>query len=832
MQKKISSLRILIPDATQNYIQNPSGRFDTTGWNVFSSTLSRTLDFARFGIASLKVITTGSALREGIYYRVSNLTGVREPVTVSAYVRGAGKVRIRLIDSPSGKQYSSKAVVLSSTRWKRIEVSGLCSGGNDVRLYVETDGATAQPTTFYVDGAQMERKAYSTSYCDGDQPGCRWNIIQHASMATRDSNTREGGRWVTLSGEERIQEDLYMTLVGGLGMAPIRNSIQSFAVGAGSYFQNSKITDRVVTLTFHAKHEDLLGRDQEISLTALHRLRQFLIDTVKPDLTGGDQDFLIEYQDGDMPLYFRARYDGGLEGEWDIRNKWINSFPLRLLVVTPLIYEDDQEMGTIDFQESFFAQNIAGRVDGRWSNMNFGVNGQVDAVALGRKGEIYISGVFTQANNNNGAIAPNIFANRIAYWDGEKFNQLSSGANGRVYNIAIAPNGYVYAVGSFTTIGGVAATRAAYWDGVAWNAMGTGLNSDGYVVEIAPNGDVYVGGAFTSAGGSNSHYISRWDGTKWNVVGVLSGLNGTVGTIAISPDGLYMYLGGAFTDQFGLSAGALLCVAKYTVSTNTFAAVGSGLNNTVYRVIISPSGVVYASGAFTASGTTTCSRVAQLVGAAWAPMGSGMDGIVYGIAAGPNGDIVAVGQFTIAGGIFTKTIALWNGSSWTNVDSEFSVGLAIASMALLDVQYTPSGDIYVGGALNTGVSPIYQSLFSGITTIDNIGSSEASPFVYILGPGRLKWLENQTTKKRIFFDLTVLSGEEVFIDFGKGTIQSTVRGSLFYAMLPGSDFNAFNLIPGPNKIACLITNDVAAVMKIGYTPGHWSMDTTMLRERV
>lgn len=849
MAKKSPSLRILVPEGTSNYILNPSARFDVTGWNAFGSTISRTLDYARFGIASVKVITNGTVLREGTFYRVNALSGINDPITVSTYVRGAGKVRIRLIDNPAGAQWVSKAISLSTARWQRIQVTGRCTGSNDMRLYVETDGATAQPTTFYVDGVQMERKAYSTSFCDGDQPGCRWNIIQHASISTRDPYTREGGKWVELSGPEREEEDLYMTVVGGLGMPPIVNNRQSFATAPGGYFQSSKITERIVTLTFHAKHKDLLGRDKSISLDFLHALRQFLIDVIKPDLTGGDQDFLVEYRDGDIPLYFRARYDGGLEGTWDVRNKWANSFPLRLLMVSPAIYEDSQEMATIDFQESLILNGAAARVDGKWNNMNFGfkdgnpfligADGGVNSLKMGRKGEIFAVGSFSTANFSANAIDPLIPANYITYWDGQKWTSISTITNGFINDVAIAPNGYVYVVGAFTSIGGVAANRAAFWDGAAWNAMGTGLaggGAEGYTVAIAPNGDVFVGGSFLTAGGNTARNIAYWRSGIWRGLGQYNGLDNSVFSIAISPDGLFMYVGGSFRNQFGLSLFDLNGITRYTVATDRFAAVGSGFGTqTVLVVIIAPSGTVYCGGTFTVSGSTTVNFIAQLIGSLWAPLGSGMavdtvvgSANVRSLNFMPSGDLIAVGDFDTAGGLRARRIALWNGSTWVNLDIEIAIGKP-TNVGAYAVQVAPNGDIYFGGdgfgVLPSGV--VYQSQVSGITLVDNIGTAEASPFLYILGSGRLKWLENQTTKKRIYFDLTILSGEEVFIDFGKGTIKSTVRGDLYYSILPGSDFNAFTLIPGENKIACFITNDVGAIVKMGYQPNHWSLDASM-----
>jgi hypothetical protein len=242
----------------------------------------------------------------------------------------------------------------------------------------------------------------------------------------------------------------------------------------------------------------------------------------------------------------------------------------------------------------------------------------------------------------------------------------------------------------------------------------------------------------------------------------------------------------------------------------------------VYSVIISPSGTVYASGVFTASGTTSCASIAQLMGSTWVPLGSGLNTNARKMSINSKGDLIVVGGFSTAGGVAVKGIALWNGSSWVPLDIEVSIGYA--SPVGFAIKFSQTNDIYFGGTGFGGSLSTNQSQMAGITLINNVGSTEVSPFVYIQGTGRLIWLENQTSKKRIFFDLTILAGEEVFIDFGKGTIESTVRGSLFFSMLPGSDFNAFTLMPGENKIACLITKDVGASVKMGYQPVHWSMD--------
>lgn len=827
------TLRALIPDATINYIKNPALRYDTTDWNAQGSTISRVLTRARFGIASLKVVTTGSAVREGVYFRVSALSGISEPITVSAYVRGDGKVRIRLDNNVvGGTEFFSDAFQLTDDRWTRIWVTGFSTGGNDLRLFVETDEGTAKVRTFYVDGAQLERKSYPTTYCDGDQEGCRWNGVYHNSSSQRLSDTRAGGRWIELSGPEREAEDLYMTTAGGLGMAPLTNNTQTYAQAPGAYFSNSKVNVRPMTFLFHAKHKVEDGTCNPVTLEHLHNLRQMLIDIVKPDRTAGDEDIWFEYHDGTVPLYFQARYDGGLDGDWDVRNQFVNSFPLRLLAVNPIMYEDTQNAQELDFQETVTNNFTVARIDGQWNRLNFGMNDDVLALAIGPRGEIYAGGLFTTVNNNAAAIDPSRTA-RVAYWDGEKWVAIATSlsAAGTINAIAVAPNGYVYVGGSFTTINGVAANHVAYYNGSTWNAMGTGLNVGVCrTIAIAPNGYVYVGGDHTTAGGIVSTRIAMWDGTKWNRVGQYGGLNAAVFSISIDQDGTTLYAGGSFTDENGNPGSALTRVAKYNLSTGMFSAMSSGIDTLrVNEIKVSKSGIVYACGRFTTAGGVTVNNICYWDGSSWNAMGSGVTtgtvattAEVLAMELYDNGDLLIGGYFDKSGTISIFGFALWNGSTWTPFDINSQAGFSASTYPYTIIINNETQDIFVGFNLAAASSV----LVSGFTTITNPGSMEIQPDIYLKGPGTCFFIENQTTKKRMYLNLTMVSSEEVVINLRAGTIKSNTRGDVFFTLLPGSDFRNFVLSPGDNVIACFMTNDVGALMSIQVPVRHWSVDAT------
>lgn len=816
-----ATLRLLVPQGTTNYCKNPSVEVDTTDWNADSAAISRSLDEARFGIASLKVITNGAGLREGTCYRVSSFTNYNGLVTGSIYVRGQGLVHARLIDNPAGKEWVSDPIKLSSSRWQRIDVTGRSTGSNDFRLYIETHGDSIQSVTFYVDGAQIEKLGYVTTYCDGDQDGCRWDLMEHASNSVRSDYTRQGGRWLDMAGPSCEEQDLYMTVVGGMGMASIRNQTQDYADAPGAFYQSAKTLSRLITLTFHAKRKYKTRSNELPSLSALHELRQQLLDVIKPDKTAGAQAFLLEYQDGEIPLYLWVRYDGGLEGEWDVRNQFVNSFPLRLLAVSPYWFEDDQETDSLNFRNTQTINYALQRIDGVWSDMNGGFNGQVLGFTVGPRGQIVAYGNFILANHKSGAIDEDIFANFIAWWDGEKWNEYGTGADDIIRDAHFGPNGNLWVTGDFTTLLGVACNYVGYIDtnGVA-HAMGAGLNAPGYAIRAASDGDVYVGGAFTTADGVTVNYFTRYDGT-FHATGVYTGLNGTVLSIDITQDASQVYLCGEFTDENTSPAIlSLNYVALFEPLFNQFDELGTGFDAIARKVLVTESGRVYCAGDFTESNDAALILLylAYWNGASWFEVGIGADNTIRDLSFSKLGMLLLGGDFTRAGSVDSFYAALFNDSAYVNLD-------AVLPAAVYGVIFDRQENIFIAPNGTTAE-------FAAISTVENIGSAETHPVLYITGPATLIWFENQSTKKRVYADLVIAENEEITIDFSQGTVLSNTRGNIVYSINPGSDLRAWTLIPGNNKIALLMTNDVAATAHISYIPRHWSADHTVLAKEL
>src|SRR5438445_629080 len=161
------------------------------------------------------------------------------------------------------------------------------------------------------------------------------------------------------------------------------------------------------------------------------------------------------------------------------------------------------------------------RIDPTFSDANWlslggipGANSTVYAAVVGGSGNLYIGGDFT--------LVGDVFANRIAKWNGSNWSALGSGMNGTVEALAVSGSD-LYAGGLFTTAGGSDANCIAKWNGSSWTALGSGMGApSGYpqVDSLAVSGsDVYAGGFFTTAGGSAAHSIAKWDGNSWSALG-------------------------------------------------------------------------------------------------------------------------------------------------------------------------------------------------------------------------------------------------------------------------------------------------------------------------
>ena len=173
--------------------------------------------------------------------------------------------------------------------------------------------------------------------------------------------------------------------------------------------------------------------------------------------------------------------------------------------------------------------------------------------AILRMGDrVYLGGDFTHVNGvaRNRLAAINAATGELTNWN--------PNANGSVRTLTAAPDGSrLYAGGAFTSVSGTYRGRLA-----ALNAATGGLDTtwkpgtaNSTVRAIAVSGGrVYIGGNFTILKGQSRQRLARVDG----VTGALDpswvpSANAGVRTLALSPDGARLYVGGDFTAVSGQS---------------------------------------------------------------------------------------------------------------------------------------------------------------------------------------------------------------------------------------------------------------------------------------
>ena len=163
---------------------------------------------------------------------------------------------------------------------------------------------------------------------------------------------------------------------------------------------------------------------------------------------------------------------------------------------------------------------------------NNGVDGTVYAFAMNGTNQLFVGGQFTSVNGKS------IFANYIASWDGNSWNILGNssinGVDGTVYALAMNGTNQLFVGGQFASVNGksIFANYIAFWDGNSWNILGnSSINGvDGQVNALAMNGtnQLFVGGRFTSIYKSSisANYVASWNGNSWNMLGTNTKSNG------------------------------------------------------------------------------------------------------------------------------------------------------------------------------------------------------------------------------------------------------------------------------------------------------------------
>lgn len=314
-----------------------------------------------------------------------------------------------------------------------------------------------------------------------------------------------------------------------------------------------------------------------------------------------------------------------------------------------------------------------------------GLNDEVQAIAVGNDGSVYVGGKFYKAGNQT------IW--NIAKWDGTNWQNLGGvGGTQGVRAIVVTNNGDVYVGGQFTSVGNPAITvqNIARWNGTTWqniggftsrvntlatdgvnvyaggkfgikkyngstwSDLGTGVNDEVFSIAISGN-DVYVAGKFTTAGGNPANKLAKWDGTAWSEIPQVPNIiSGNYNPLSLLVDGNYLYVGG----NIYTSDGSISGIGRWDGT--SWSSLGSGLlkgvNGWVYSIAKDNSGNIYVGGQFTMAGDTAikANRIAIWDGTNWSTLGSGVSGKIGSSLDTRVSALQVAGSKIYIGGTFTE----------------------------------------------------------------------------------------------------------------------------------------------------------------------------------
>jgi len=185
-----------VAEATTNEITNPSFEYGANGASVTSDgwTLSQsgtgataTYDTSRayIGSQSCKLVAS-TVSNSNVYRAVSVADGETITVQARVYRTGAVSSKLRIFDATNSVERATASTTATDT-WEYLTCTWTNNLGSTVNAALMVTNSAADGTSaIWVDACQLERKAYSTPYCDGSMgSGHTWAGTAHLSASSR-----------------------------------------------------------------------------------------------------------------------------------------------------------------------------------------------------------------------------------------------------------------------------------------------------------------------------------------------------------------------------------------------------------------------------------------------------------------------------------------------------------------------------------------------------------------------------------------------------------------------------------------------------------------------
>lgn len=803
-----NSWKIVVPEATINYIKNPSAE-TTANYSAYGTALvTRVSSVQKYGLYSYFVQTI--AANDGLVLDLETLT-LSSPYFLTVRVKG---------DLPDLTAALDGGAVAKLRFIERIDREWILMGCQFSADLAVSSTQLAIYTTevglfdIYLDGIQLEPHSFWTTYCDGTQEGCAWSGTAHASISTRSEFIRAGGRTADLFEECKF----FVKHIVGAGATPIAVDIDEFAILPGGELNNIKVQPRDFNLVgeFHADSE-----------SDLHRSRQTLLGLLDDEGYPGQPVKLI-FSGAEVQKEIKVHYKGGLEGDlaafyqnfeatdnnWTRLLKYTEKASIQLLAPDPMWYGVGEAASQLASANQATFTLVAGRLQslGNWDNLGppsaYTDNGDGFTVAVKAIADdanyIYMGGNWINFDGIAGA--DNIVRyNKVT----GVYSDMDGGLDNTVYDIKVAPDGKVYACGAFVYEGG--GGLGTFFSGVAcWNpvteawsvldqGLDIGLNGAAYAMAFDIFGNLIIVGTFVQAfpAVANTAYIAKWNPVTaaWSSV-VTTGLDDIGRGVVVSSFDNTIYVTGDFANVGGVATPGY--VAKIVDST-AYALPSGGLTDAGMAVAFDPiTGYIYFGSIGGNSELIVYRGDTKIVLS---------DVDVYTLDVSSSGILYVGGFFTSIGGVsVADMVAAYNGYSFYHLD--------------IDLPGTPN--VYrvwssrIDGSLYLGFSTTGTGYYSGDSLqVINLGSAKAYPKAIFSRSGGtaaiVEMLRNERTASDVLMNYSLLDGEVLTLDMlpVKKSVISSYFGPKLQAVLPNSSFGSWALLPGSNMIRAFVSLDGA-----------------------
>lgn len=185
-----------------NLVTNPSLEVNTVGWSTsgnsylaFGAVITRDTTTSQVGVASLKVVTSGSQQGPGV---TIGALAANTTYTASFYAKGnvGGEVLDVYVslDSITGGAVAGQTSITITAGWARYSITFTTGAGPYPTPTFVARQLAAGGLTYFLDAIQVAVGATVQPYFDGSTPGYAWTGTAHASTSANIISGKQSDR--------------------------------------------------------------------------------------------------------------------------------------------------------------------------------------------------------------------------------------------------------------------------------------------------------------------------------------------------------------------------------------------------------------------------------------------------------------------------------------------------------------------------------------------------------------------------------------------------------------------------------------------------------------